>query len=122
MSIFARTTGYLKKWYADISQQVKQGELMAEIDSPEIDQQLRQAQAAVLQMKAAQTKAQSDLQIAQVTYKRFKSLKGTSGVTQQDLDQKAADLNSANANVEVGKANVAAAEANVKRLLGTAGV
>jgi len=117
VSLFARSTGYLKKWYADISQQVKQGQLMAEIDSPEVDQQLRQAEASVLQNKAAQVKSESDVQIAQLTYNRYQTLKGTSGVTQQDLDQKAADLSAANANLEAAKANVSAAQANVKRLV-----
>jgi len=116
VSIFARSTGYLKKWYVDISQPVKKGQLMAEVDSPEVDQQLRQAQAALLQNRAAQVKAQSDVQIAQVTYNRYVTLKGTSGVTEQDIDQKAADLSAANANLEAAKANVSAGEANVQRL------
>lgn len=117
VSIFARSTGYLKKWYADISNHVTKGELMAEIDSPEIDQQLLQARASVLQNKAAQVKSQSDLQLTQLTYNRFLALKGTSGITQQDLDQKAADLSAAQANLEAAKANVTAAEANVQRLV-----
>jgi len=60
-----RSDRYLKKWYVDISNPVTKGQLMAEVDSPEVDQQLRQAQAALLQLKAAQVKAQSDVQIAQ---------------------------------------------------------
>ncbi len=115
-SIYARTTGYLGPWWADISNHVKKGQLLAKIDAPDVDQQLLQARAALLQMQAAVTKAQSDLQIAQVTYRRFASLRGTSGVTQQDLDQKTADMNAAAATVQSAQANVAAAEANVKRL------
>jgi RND family efflux transporter MFP subunit len=117
VSMFARSTGYLKKWYVDISQPVKKGQLMAEVDSPEVDQQLRQAQAALLQNRAAQVKAQSDVQITQVTYNRYVALKGTSGVTEQDIDQKAADLSAAQANLEAAKANVSAGEANVQRLI-----
>ena len=116
VSIYARSTGYLKKWYADISNQVKQGQLLAEVDSPEVEQQLQQARAAVLQTKAAQAQAVSLLQMAQITNTRYQSLKGTSGVTQQDLDQKAADLSAADAGLEAAKANVAAADANVRRL------
>jgi RND family efflux transporter MFP subunit len=115
-SIYARTTGYLGQWWADISNHVKQGQLLAKIDSPDVDQQLDQARAALLQMQAAVTKAQSDLQIAQVTYTRYVSLRGTAGVTQQDLDQKTADMNSAAATLQSAQANVKAAEANVKRL------
>ncbi len=116
VSVFARTTGYLRKWYADISSQVKAGDLLAEIDAPEVDAQLRAAQAALQQMKAALARAESDLQIARVTNERYLALAGTSGVTQQDLDLKQADFNAAVANRESAKANVAAAEANVKRL------
>ena len=115
-SIYARTTGYLAKWSADISDSVKQGDVMATIDSPEVDEQLRQARAALSQMNAAALKAQSDLQIAQVTYNRYQALKGTSGVTQQDLDQKTADMNAAQAALASANANVQAAEADVKRL------
>jgi RND family efflux transporter MFP subunit len=117
VSIFARSTGYLKKWYVDISQPVKKGQLMAEIESPEVDQQLLQARAALLQMNAAQVKAQSDVQITQTTYNRYVALKGTSGVTEQDIDQKAADLSAAQANLEAAKANVTAGQANVQRLV-----
>jgi membrane fusion protein, multidrug efflux system len=67
-------------------------------------------------MNAAALKAQSDLQIAQVTYNRYQALKGTSGVTQQDLDQKTADMNAAQAALASANANVQAAEADVKRL------
>jgi RND family efflux transporter MFP subunit len=115
-SVYARTTGYLGQWWADISNHVKQGQLLAKIDSPEVDQQLDQARAALLQMQAAVTKAQSDLQIAQVTYARYMTLRGTAGVTQQDLDQKTADMNSAAATLQSAVANVKAGEANVKRL------
>jgi RND family efflux transporter MFP subunit len=115
-SVYARTTGYLGKWSVDINDSVKQGDVMATIDSPEVDEQLSQAQAALSQMKAATLKAQSDLQIAEVTYNRYQALKGTSGVTQQDLDQKTADMNAAQAALASANANVQAAEANVKRL------
>ena len=61
-------------------------------------------------------KSQSDVQITQTTYNRYVALKGTSGVTEQDIDQKAADLSAAQANLEAAKANVSAGEANVQRL------
>jgi RND family efflux transporter MFP subunit len=115
-SIFARTTGYLGKWSADISNHVKKGELMATIDAPDVDQQLSQAQAALAQLKAAVEKAESDLLIAQQTYARFESLKGSAGVTQQELDQYYANQTAAKASLDSAKANVEAGEANVKRL------
>jgi RND family efflux transporter MFP subunit len=116
VSIFARTTGYLGKWSADISNHVKKGQLMATIESPDVDQQLAQAQASLSQMKAAVEKAQSDLLIAQQTYARFETLKGSSGVTQQELDQYYANQSSAKAAVAAAKANVEAGQANVNRL------
>jgi RND family efflux transporter MFP subunit len=116
VSIFARTTGYMKGFYVDISNQVKAGQLMADVDTPEVDQQLKQAQAAVLQAKAAALKAQSDLGLAQVTYNRYEQLSHTGSVTQQDLDTARSTLQVDQANLEAAKANIAAAEANVNRL------
>lgn len=116
VSIYARTTGYLKKWYPDISNHVKAGQLMAEIDSPEVDAQLQAAIASLAQMKAALLAAQSDEQIAQTTYVRFYALRDTNGVTQQQLDQYAATLSSDKAHVEQARANIQNAEANVKQL------
>lgn len=116
VSIFARTTGYLKGFYVDISNQVKAGQLMADIETPEVDQQLKQAQAALLQAKAAALKAQSDLGLAQVTYNRYEQLSHSGSVTQQDLDTARAAMTADQANLEAAKANVGAADANVNRL------
>lgn len=116
VSIFARTTGYLKKYYVDISQEVTAGQLMADIDTPEVDQQLNQAKAALVQSKAAVNKAITDRDLAKVTQKRFVSLKETNGVSLQDLDEKQAALDAAEATLESSRANVAAAEANVRQL------
>jgi RND family efflux transporter MFP subunit len=100
--IFARTNGYLKKWNADIGANVKAGQVLAEIDSPEVDQQLQQARADV-------ATAQSNLNLAEITATRFKDLLKTDSVAQQDVDN-------ANGNFEARKATVDAAQANVKRL------
>ncbi|MDB5356939.1 MAG: mdtA 3 [Phycisphaerales bacterium] len=116
VSIFARTTGYLKKYYVDISNQVNVGQLMADIDSPEVDQQLRGSQAALQQMQATAAKAKTDLGFAEGTWKRYESLKGTNGVTQQELDQYQSNYNSAQSTLRSAEANVNAAEADVKRL------
>ena len=71
VSIYARTTGYLKKFYVDISEDVAANQLMADIDTPEVDQQLNQAIAAVNQSKAAVNKAKTDRDLADATYKRY---------------------------------------------------
>lgn len=116
VAIFARTTGYLKKYYVDISEPVEAGQLMADIDSPEIDQELGQNQAALLQSKTAVTKAMTDRDLAKVTLNRFVSLKESHSVSLQDLDEKQAAMAAAESNVESARANVAAAEASVRRL------
>src|SRR5665213_193524 len=100
--IFARTNGYLKKWYVDIGGTVKQGQLLAEIDSPEVDQQLAQARADL-------ETAQSNLQLAEVTATRYKDLQKTDSVAQQDVDN-------ATGNYEARRTTVVSAQANVKRL------
>jgi len=117
VSIFARTTGYLKKYNVDISNNVEKGALMAEIESPEVDQQLEQAKAALTQMNAAVNKAATDRDLAHVTWTRFKSLEATKGVSEQDLDEKKAALAAAGAALEQAKANAAAADANVQQLM-----
>src|SRR6185436_17137452 len=105
--ISARASGYLKKWYRDIGSRVKQGELLAEIETPEIDQQLSQA-------IAARQQAASSLALAESTLQRWEALKKRDAVSQQELEEK----RSADAQA---KANLAAADANVERLRQTKG-
>jgi RND family efflux transporter MFP subunit len=100
--IFARTNGYLKKWYADIGTNVKEGQLLAEIDSPEIDQQLEQARADL-------ATAQANFKLAEVTATRYKDLLKTDSVAQQDVDN-------ASGNYDARRTAVESAQANVKRL------
>ena len=100
--IAARASGYLKRWTHDIGSRVKQGELLAEIETPEIDQQLSQA-------IAARQQAASSLELAKSTVARWEGLRRKDVVSQQDLDER----RSASAQAE---ANLAAAEANVQRL------
>lgn len=100
--IFARTNGYLKKWYADIGANVKAGQLLAEIDSPEVDQQLQQARADL-------ATAQANMNLAEITATRYKDLLKTDSVAQQDVDN-------ATGNYDARKTTVESAQANVKRL------
>jgi RND family efflux transporter MFP subunit len=100
--IAARASGYLRRWYKDIGSKVQKGELLAEIETPEIDQQLSQAIAT-----RAQTA--SSLDLAKSTQERWEALRKKDAVSQQELDEKRS------ANVQA-RANVAAADANVERL------
>lgn len=97
--IYARTSGYLKKWYVDIGAHVRQGQLLAEIETPELDQQLEQAQGDL-------KSAQANLQLAQITAARWKHLLETNSVSRQETDQAVSDLNSKQALVTANEANV----------------
>lgn len=97
--IYARTNGYLKKWYFDIGAHVKKGQLLAEIETPEIDQQLQQA-------KADLETAQANLGIAKTTADRLQNLVKSGGVSQQETDQAVSDLSAKKATVDSNSANV----------------
>jgi RND family efflux transporter MFP subunit len=100
--IYARTNGYLKTWYHDIGSRVQQGDLLAEIDTPEVDQQLSQARA---DLKTAQANAN----LSRITATRYQELIKTDGVSKQEVDNAVGDL-------EAKVASVNSAEANVHRL------
>ena len=82
--IYARTSGYLRAWYTDIGAPVKKGELLAEIEAPEVDQQLRQAEADL-------GTARANSELARSTNERWQGLLATESVSQQDADQRAGD-------------------------------
>ena len=98
--IYARTSGYLKLWYTDIGTQVKKGQLLAEIETPEVDQQLSQAQADL-------ATAEANYQLARTTDERWQGLLTTGSVSKQDADQRAGDAAARKAAVQSAAANVA---------------
>ncbi len=100
--IYARTSGYLKQWFADIGQHVTKGELMATIETPELDQQLQVAQADL-------KSAQANLNLANVTSQRYQNLLKLDSVSKQETDV-------AVSGAEARQASVDAAEASVRRL------
>jgi RND family efflux transporter MFP subunit len=100
--IYARTNGYLKKWYHDIGSRVRQGELLADIDTPEVDQQLSQSRADL-------NTAQANANLSKITATRYQELIKTDGVSKQEVDNAVGDL-------EAKVANVRSSEANVRRL------
>jgi RND family efflux transporter MFP subunit len=97
--IYARTNGYLKKWYFDIGARVKQGELLAVIETPEVDQQLEQARSNLLT-------AQANLELASITKARYQGLLKSNAVAQQDVDNAVGTYNANAAIVEADKAAV----------------
>ncbi len=100
--IYARTNGYLKKWYRDIGSRVSKGELLADIDTPEIDQQLSQARADL-------ATAQANVHLSEITAVRYSELLKSDGVSKQEVDN-------ANGDLAAKRAIVQSAEANVRRL------
>jgi RND family efflux transporter MFP subunit len=97
--IYARTNGYLKKWYFDIGAHVKQGQLLAVIETPEVDQQLEQARSNLLT-------AQANLALASITKNRYQGLLKSNAVAQQDVDNAVGTYNANAAIVEADKAAV----------------
>ena len=100
--IYARTNGYLRRWHADIGARVKAGQLLAEIDTPEVEQELRQARADL-------ATAEANLRLSEITAARYQGLLKTDSVSQQDADNATSDF-------AAKKAIVQAAQANVRRL------
>jgi RND family efflux transporter MFP subunit len=100
--IYARTSGYLKRWYVDLGAHVKAGQLLAEIDTPEVDQQLHQALADL-------TTAEANMHLSEITANRYQGLLKSDSVSQQDADNAAGDY-------AAKKAIVQSFQANVRRL------
>lgn len=101
-AIYSRTSGYLQKWYADIGTTVKKGQLLAVVQTPEVDQQVQQAQADV-------ATAQANEQLAQTTNNRWKALLAKNAVSRQEADQASGDLSAR-------ESALSSAQANVRRL------
>ena len=97
--IYARTNGYLKHWYFDIGAHVQKGQLLAEIETPEVDQQLLQARADL-------DTAQANLNIAKITATRWQDLVSNGSVSQQETDQAVSNLSAVKAAAESSAANV----------------
>jgi RND family efflux transporter MFP subunit len=98
--IYARTNGYLKVWHTDIGTPVKKGQLLAEIETPEVDQELRQARADL-------ATADANYELARTTNERWKGLLATESVSQQDADQRAGDAAAKDAAKQSSAANLA---------------
>jgi RND family efflux transporter MFP subunit len=100
--IYARVSGFLKAWYVDIGGQVKSGQLLADIEAPDLDQQLMQAKGALASAQASES-------LAKITAQRWQTLGSTNTLSKQSVDEKTGDLG-------VKEANTKAAQANVDRL------
>jgi multidrug efflux system membrane fusion protein len=101
-AVYARVNGYLKRWLVDIGAPIKAGQLLAEIETPELDQQLKQSEANL-------DTARANEKLTEITSRRWKNLLSSDSVSQQEADEKSGDF-------EAKKALVAAAQADVQRL------
>ena len=114
--IYARTSGYVHKYYHDIGDKMKEGELLATIDTPEVDQELRQAEATGNQSKAMVVQAQTNRELASTTLKRYGALAPSGVASQQELDERQAAFDAQQANLTAAQAAQGSTQANVARL------
>ena len=119
--IYARASGYVKKRYVDIGDRVKQGQLLAEIDSPELDNQVSQAKASLAQAQGQAAQAQAQLEnqeaqrdLARVTWERYRNLQARGAIARQDADQQETNFHTSEAGVRAAQSSVTAADDNVK--------
>jgi RND family efflux transporter MFP subunit len=115
-AMYARANGYVRKWYVDIGAPVKKGQVLADLDLPDVDEELRQARAAARQADAAVAQAKSQLGFARATNDRFTALVSTGVVSQQLTDQYSSEYEVQRANLEAAQAAVGSAAANVRRV------
>jgi len=114
--LYSRANGYVRDWKVDIGDKVKKDDLLAEIETPELDQEIAQARAQLAQAEAGIAQATANLNFSKSTRDRFQKLVASGVATQQDLDQKAAQADVDVANLNMAKAVVGTQRANIARL------
>jgi RND family efflux transporter MFP subunit len=115
-SVYARANGYVRRWSVDIGAHVKQGQVLALLDVPDIDEELRQAQAMANQARAGIAQAKTQRELARTTNARYGALGPSGVVTQQEVDQYQAGYDAQQSNVVAAEAAHGSALANVQRL------
>lgn len=114
--VYARASGYVRKWLVDIGDKVTEGQVLAEIDTPELDKELAQARAQLAQARANLLQAEANRDLSQTTLARTEQLVAGGVASQQELDQRRGQARVDEASVTVAKAAIAAAQANIGRL------
>jgi len=115
-TLYPRANGYVRTWKVDIGDAVKEGTLLAEIDTPDAQQQLAQAEAQLAQAEAALAQAKANRAFAETNLQRYQALTPKGAASEQELDKAKSQFEVDTANVEVATANVAAQRANLRRL------
>lgn len=116
-TVYSRASGYVRSWKADIGDPVAEGALLAEIDVPEVDQQLAQARAQLVQAEASLEQARANRVFSRTNLERYRELTPKGVSSQQDLDKSQAQSLVDEANVGVAEANIVAQKANVSRFV-----
>jgi RND family efflux transporter MFP subunit len=114
--VYARANGYVRRWLVDIGDHVKKGQVLVALDVPDIDEELRQAQAVAMQARAGIAQAKTQLELARTTNARYGALGPSGVVTQQEVDQYQAGYDAQQSNVVAAEAAHGSALANVQRL------
>jgi RND family efflux transporter MFP subunit len=115
-TIYPRVTGYVRKWDHDIGDRVKEGEVLAEIDTPELDQQIVQAKAQLAQAEASLVQSRANADFAGQNLARYERLAPAGVTSQEELDRQRAESRVSAANIKVAEANIEAQRANIGRL------
>ena len=115
-TIYPRANGYVRSWKLDIGDKVNEGDVLAEIETPELDSQISQANAELLKAKANLAQAEASEQLSTANRQRYEALAPGGVASQQELDQSRAKLSADVANVAAAKAAIAAQDANIQRL------
>jgi len=117
--LYPRTSGYVRKWSVDIGDKVKEGQVLAEIDTPELDAQIAQARAQLASANASVKQAVAQRDYAKSSSARYESLADQKLVSKAAVEQQQAEAQTGDANVAAAESNVVAQEANLRRLLDT---
>lgn len=116
ITIYPRTSGYVKRWLFDIGDEVDEGQLLLEIDTPEIKAQLQQSEAALAESQATLERAKATAHLARITTNRLRGLIGKKSVSQQELDDSENNLAVSLANIRLSEATIEANKANVQHM------
>jgi len=114
--IYPRASGYIHRWLVDIGDQVKEGQLLAEIDTPELDAQIEQAKADLAQAEAGKARAETNAELSTTERARYEALTPAGVTSKQELEQRRAQQKVDDANIKVATATVASQQASLRRL------
>jgi membrane fusion protein (multidrug efflux system) len=115
-TIYPRANGYVRRWLVDIGDQVKEGQLLAEIDTPELDAQIEQARADLAQADAGKLRAETNAELSNTERTRYEALTPAGVASKQELEQRRAQAKVDEANIKVASATIASQQASLRRL------